>query len=235
MPIEALEGGVAGNLEAQAINAIEGRLGLSLSVTNPEPTSGGRELPSIQASEADRLRVRDLLLEDLAAEARELLAKELAPGDLLFEKTLAVSQTLSEEYDPPPGASGRNLTLTMQVEYSVQYADASDLSELASLALNASLPAGFSAGPGAVTVTPVSDPSIYRDGSARWTMRAERQIVQRIDPSQVTRMIQGFGAWNVESQLERNLPLAGAPQVELSPTWWPWMPIVPFRISVVTR
>src|SRR5215204_858580 len=36
LPIEAAEGGIAGNLEAEMINAIEGRLGLSLSVTNLE-------------------------------------------------------------------------------------------------------------------------------------------------------------------------------------------------------
>ena len=54
LPIEALEGGLAGNLDAETINAIEGRLGLSLSVTNPEATTGGRELASVQASEADR-------------------------------------------------------------------------------------------------------------------------------------------------------------------------------------
>jgi len=48
-------------------------------------------------------------------------------------------------------------------------------------------------------------------------------------------MIQGFGAWNVESKLKDNLPLADAPEIELSPSWWLWMPIVPFRIEVVTQ
>jgi hypothetical protein len=233
--IEALEGGTAGNLEAESINAIEGRLGLSLSVINPEPTSGGRELPSVQASEADRERVKNLLLDDLETQARERLADELAPDDLLFEETLTVSQTLSEVYDPPPGAAGRNLTLSMQVEYSVRYAAASDLAELASLALNASLPSGYLAASDALTVTPVSSPSIDRDGSAKWTMRTERRIVRQIHPAQVSQMVQGSGAWNAASTLEQNLPLVNAPDIELSPSWWPWMPIVPFRISVVTR
>ena len=35
LPVEAVEGGIAGNLDAETITAIEGRLGLSLSVTNP--------------------------------------------------------------------------------------------------------------------------------------------------------------------------------------------------------
>jgi len=232
MPIEAVEGGVAGNLEAETINAIEGRLGLSLSVTNPEPTSGGRELPSVQASDADRERAKELLMKSLEEDARAKFAQELASGELLFEKTMAVSQILTEEFDLPAGAAGTTLTLTMQAEFSVLYADASDLTRLASLALNASLPSGYVAVSDAVTVEPVTTPFVNSDGSARWTMRAERKIVQQIDAAQVTQMVQGFGVWNVKAELQR-LPLAGEPDVQLSPSWWPWMPIVPFRITVV--
>lgn len=237
LPIEAVVGGMAGNLDPETINAIEGRLGLSLSVTNPEPITGGRELPSVQASDADRERAKTLLIKILEEDAREKLVNDIASGDLLFEKTMTVSQTLSEIYDPPAGASATKLTLTMQVEYSVLYADASDLTQLASLALNASLPSGFRAATAsdAVTVKPATNPTFNADGSAKWTMRAERKIIQQIDAAQVTQMIQGFGAWNVESQLKENLPLASAPQIKLSPAWWPWMPIVPFRISVVTE
>jgi hypothetical protein len=226
---------VAGNLDAETINAIEGKLGLSLSVTNPEPTTGGRELPSVQASDADRERAKDLLMKSLEEAAHKKLVEEVGSGDLLFDKTMTVSQTLAEEYDPPAGAAGTTLTLTMQVEFSALYVDASDLTRLASLALNASLPSGFSAVSDAVTVKTMTNPIIHKDGSAKWTMRAERKIVQQINTTQVTQMIQGFGAWNVKSQLKKNLPLASAPDVQLFPSWWPWMPIVPFRISVVTE
>lgn len=235
LPVEALEGGIAGNQEAETINAIEGRLGLSLSVTNPEPISGGRELPSVQASDADRERAKELLMKSLEEQARKKFAEQLASGDLLFDKTLAVSQTLAEEYDPPPGAAGTKLTVTMRVEYSALHAAASDLTRLAALALNASLPSGFRAASDAIRVKPITDPSLSKDGSAKWTMRAERRIVQNIDTVQVTQMVQGFGAWNVKSELKKNLPLAGTPDVQLTPSWWPWMPIVPFRITVVTK
>jgi hypothetical protein len=123
----------------------------------------------------------------------------------------------------------------MQVEFSILYASVSDLTQLALLALNASLPAGFSAASDTIMITPTTSPILDKDGSAKWTMRAERKITQHIDTRRVTQMIQGFGAWNVESKLRENLPLASAPKVQLTPSWWPWMPIVPFRISVVTE
>ena len=237
LPIEALEGGLAGNLDAETINALEGRLGLSLSVTNPEATTGGRELASVQASEADRRRVRGLLMKNLDKLASEKLADEIISGDMLFDKTLKVSQVLSEVYDPPAGAAGPKLTLTLQVEYSVLYASASDLTELARLAMNASLPSGFHAvsASEAVTIKPATNLSVGENGSARWTMNAERKIIQFVDPAQVTQLIQGYASGSAQSRLEKNLPLASSPRISLSPAWWPWVPMVPFRISVVTE
>jgi len=236
LPIEAVEGGIAGNLEAETISAIEGRLGLSLSVTNLEPTAGGRELSSVQASDADRTRVKDLLLKNLEERARENLLDELNSGDMLFERTLAISQTFAEEYDPPAGAAGTKLTLTMQVEFSVQYASASDLTELATLAMNAALPSGFhvASASGAVTVKPVTNPFLSEDGSLHWTMRAERVIAQSFDAAQVAQLVQGYGVRKAQSNLDENLPSATSPEIQLSPSWWPLVPLLPFRIEVVT-
>jgi hypothetical protein len=235
LPIEAVEGGLAANVEAETIVVVEGRLGLSLSVINPEPLTGGREVPSVQATDRDRERAKDELMESLERAARAQLEEDVEAGDILFEDTFAVSQILSEEYDPPAGAAGTQLTLTMQAEFSMLYAAASDLTQLASLALNASLPSGFAAVSEALTVQPATDPILAEDGSIRWRVRAERNIVRQINNGHVMQMIQGVGSSRAQSLLEKNLPLQAAPEINLSPSWWPWVPIVPFRISVVTE
>ena len=237
LPIVAQEGGIAGNVEAETINAIEGRLALSLSVTNPEPTTGGRELASVQASDGDRARVKKSLLKSLEQMAREQFLDELSSGDFLFENTMAMTQTLSEKYDPPPGAVGTKLTLDMQVEFTAQYASASDLTELASLAMNASLPSGFRAanGTSAVTVRPLTDPFLDSDGTLRWNMHAEREITQSFDTLYVTQLVQGLGIKKAQSNLSASLPPASAPEIRLSPSWWRWVPLLPFRIEVITK
>jgi hypothetical protein len=236
LPVEAVEAGMAGNVEAEEIVILEGRLGLSLSVTNPEPLTGGREIPSVQASEADRRRVKNQLLRDLEEQAHLELAGQMKEGDILMQDTFALAQILSEVYDPPAGAASRQLKLTLQVEYSSLYASAADLAQLASLALNASLPAGFQTIPeDAVTVSPVTDPLLNADGNTRWTLRAERTIVQQINQAYVMQMIQGIDARRAQTLLAKSLPLEGAPEIHLSPTWWPWVPMAPFRISVVTE
>jgi hypothetical protein len=235
LPVEAVESGRSGNVQTETIVIVEGRLGLSVSVTNPEPLAGGRETSSVQASDADRERAKSALLDKLENEARAQLKDERKAGDILFDDTFAVSQILSEVYDPPAGAAGTKLTLTMQVEFSVLYASASDLTELASLALNASLPAGFAAPSEALTLKSVTQPLRNEDGFTRWTVRAERRIVQRVSAAQVAQMIQGLRARRAQAMLEKRLPLEDAPEIHLSPSWWPWVPIVPFRISVITE
>jgi hypothetical protein len=235
LPIEAVQGGLSGNVEAETVIVVEGRLGLSLSVTNPEALTGGREVPSVQASDRDRQRVRDQLLKKLEEQARLQLAEEIEGGDILFPETFDVAQVLLEEYDLPPGAAGTKLTLTMQVEFSMLYAAAADLTELAALALNASLPPGFAAASQALTVEPATQPIVDENGSTRWTVRAERQIVQQINSARVTQLIYGVSPAQAQTLLEQNLPLEGSPAIRLSPAWWPWVPIVPFRIAVVVQ
>jgi len=235
LPVEAVEGGRSGNVEAETIVIVEGRLGISVSVTNPEPMTGGREVPSVQASERDRQRAKDELMEILENEARAQFESEAQSGDILFEDTFGVTQILLEEYDPPPGAAGTRLTLDMQVEFSMLYASESDLAQLASLALNASLPSGFHPASEAVSIEPVAEPSSSSNGITRWRVRVERRIVRQINSAQVTQMVQGIGSQRAQALLRQNLPLDEAPQVNLSPSWWPWVPIVPFRISVITE
>ena len=232
--IEAVEGGLAGNLDAETINIVEGRLGLLLSVTNPEPTIGGRERASVQATDADRARAKDLMLKSLERDARAELLELMNSDDVMFDDTFALSQILSETYDLPSGATGSQLTLTMQAEFVVLYASASDLTELASLALNASLPSGYSAAPVAITFESITEPVIEKDDSIRWTIRAERKIVQQTSATKITRSILGLGVSDAQSWLDKTLPQAD-PKVVLSPTWWPWVPIVPFQIEVVTQ
>ncbi|HEY3474998.1 MAG TPA: hypothetical protein VGK56_10330, partial [Anaerolineales bacterium] len=151
--------------------------------------------------------------------------------------TFEVSQILSEVYDPPPGAAATRLSLSMQVAFSGLYASAADLNELASLALNASIPSGFrpAADSDAITLKPVTQPILNDDGAIRWTVRAERRIVRQVSAGQVTQMIQGIGSRHAQNLLEKGFPLDGRPEIKLSPAWWPWIPIVPFRISVVTQ
>lgn len=233
--VEAVEGGSTGNLPKDSLNVIRGALGLSLSVTNPKPTEGGREQSSVQASDADRARVKEALMKSLGEDARIKLLNNVAAGDVLFDKTIVVLQILLEDYDPPAGAAGTTLTLTMQVEYSARYAAASDLTQLASLALNASLPAGFSPVSSELTMDSVGSPVLDESDSARWQIHVERRIVQSVDTAQIVNLIRGLSVSEARSRLGETFAWGGEPVISMSPSWWRWIPLLPFRIEVLTE
>jgi len=235
IPVEAVEAGIIGNSPEDTLIVIAGRLGLSLSVTNPEPIIGGRESSSVQASDADRSRAKELLLEALDERARVEFLDAVESGAILFDKTIAFSQVLSEAYDPPAGAAGTTLTLTMQVEYSALYGSASDLAQLASLALNASLPSGFHAVSDAATIESAGAPTFAEDRSARWQIRATREIVQSVDPAQVVAFVRGLRVDAAQLRLDENFAWESSPEITVFPSWWRWIPLVPFRIEVVTE
>ncbi len=232
VPIQAVGAGEAGNLPANSIQGIEGSLGLSVSVTNLEPTTGGADQNAIAATDDDRKRVRDVLAASLNVQAQKEINSSIGAKDVLLVNTLKMGQVLEETYDPPAGQPGPLLKLTMRVEYSAQYVKANDLTQLAESALNASVPDGFVASPSTLTFQPLATPVFDQSGMSHFDLQVEQVVMRRIQPMQVVLLARGLSPQVATQTLLAKLPLAGAPQIDLSPSWWPWMPLIPFRIDV---
>ncbi len=230
--VQAEQPGAAGNVEAGTILAIEGGLGLKAAVSNAEPTSGGSDQVSPAASEEDRGRLRETLMDELQAKARTQMQAQLLEGDMLFADTLAVAQILEESYSPPLGQPGRQVKLTMQVEFQAYYAAYSDLTELAHLVLNASLPAGFAPLDDSLTLEALSSPTTDASGVTRWQARATRLLYRQLDMPRVIPLALGRRPQAAQVVLFESLPLVEPPQVRLRPAWWPWLPLIPFNITV---
>jgi len=232
VPIQAVRAGEAGNLPANSIKGIEGNLSLSVSVTNLEPTTGGADESAIAATDDDRKRVRDALVASLNQQAQKEIISSIGAKDVLLVNTLKMGQVLEETYDPPAGEPGPLLKLTMRVEYSAQYVKSDDLTQLAESALNASVPDGFVASPSTLIFHPLAGATFDQSGMSHFDLQVEQVLMRRVEPMQVILLSRGLSP-NVATQtLLAKLPLAGAPQIDLSPSWWPWMPLIPFRIDV---
>jgi len=232
VPIAAVEPGEAGNLPANSIQAIEGNLGLSASVNNPAPTSGGSDRVAVAPSEDDRKRVRDVLLPLLQAKAQQQAGTETGGMDVLLANTVKMAQVLEETYDPPAGAAGTLLTLTMRVEYSAQFVNAVDLTQLAEAALNASMPAGFVPARETLTFHLSGSPVLDEAGASHFDLQVERQVLRQVDTSRANALVRGLSPEAAAHVLQSELALSEAPELHLSPSWWPWLPLIPFRISI---
>lgn len=161
VPIEALEPGVQGNVSEGAITTVEGPLGLSVTAGNPGPISGGTDIQVVGATNNDRSKLSEVVLENLRQSAEKQIREQISTDDLLLMDTFEASNILQEEFDPPVGQAGDTLLLKMQVEFTARYISASDLEQLSQSTLNPSVSEGFSPF-GSAKLKPLANPVTIR-------------------------------------------------------------------------
>ena len=234
VPIEALELGSAGNVAADAINIVEGSLGLSISVTNPSPLKGGVNSQLIGATDADRAKLRKVVMENLRRDAEAKLRAQIAPVDLLLMDTFEIVKINEETFTPPAGQPGKTLSLKMQAEYLVRYVLDDDLQQLSLSTLNASVEDGFEA-----TALPaykvIADPSTDNSGISHFDLEVTRTLLRQVDEMQVFSIVRGQKPGQIKDELTSKLSLRKESEITIVPSWWQWLPLIPFNISVATQ
>ncbi|MCA1899873.1 MAG: baseplate J/gp47 family protein [Chloroflexi bacterium] len=233
-PVEALQAGEQGNVAENTINLIEGSLGLSVSVSNPQPLSGGSNVMEIGATEEDRARLRGATVETLLRKAEAELRAALKEGDLLFSDTVEPAEIIEEVFAPLPGEPGNVLTLKMKVRFTARYVSAEDLLQLSLLALDASLEDGFEAA-GAPAYQATTAPFSGADGVVRFEIEASRPLLRRIDKMAVFALVRGLNPRQARAALTSTLSLRQSPKIEMTPSWYPWLPLIPFNLSITLQ
>lgn len=232
VPIEAVEGGVQGNLPANAIQAIQGNLSLAAAVTNPEPMEGGTDRQAAAPSDADRQRLHDVVVDLLKSQALAQMQDSIGAKDLLLTGTVKMAEVRQEVYDPPAGQPGSLLNLAMRVDFTASYVQAQDLRQLAEAALNASRPDGYTPLESSLSFGVYGEPAVDDAGALHFDLQVSRTVVRDLQLSRASAMIRGLSPWAAADRLQVELPLAERPAINIRPSWWPWMPLIPFRISV---
>ena len=230
LPVKSVEGGDEGNLPADALQSIEGSLGLSLSATNPEPTSGGKYVEKPSALEADKEGLLSEVGKSMLAQALDQMNKKLPPDSFLIENSLKVEQ-VSAIFNPSLDSPGSILSLDLKQKYKAYYLKSDDMNRLSELVLDSTKPAGFQPVAGSMTTKPIGDPLLGEDGKIDWEIRADRSISATIDQWDVFSQVLGQtvrGAENNLTQME-NGKLS---EITLSPSWWFLMPSLPVRIII---
>jgi hypothetical protein len=232
VPIIALVPGTTGNISAGSIVAIEGPLGLDLTVSNPNATRGGSTYSAPSPNESDYQSIyNDLFLDLQDTSLNEILAS-LMPGDVLIDPDPILIEVLEETYDPEEGQPADRVSLTLRLEFQAPVVSQQDLKTLGEAALAANLPSGFSPVPESLTIQQISQPEPKEQGNASWQIQAEWQIQAQLNPAQATRLVLGLPAQQAIQRLDEQLPLEQPAQITLTPSWWPRLPILPFRIDV---
>jgi len=234
VPIAALEPGASGNAPVNSIVVVDGEIGLSISVSNPSLVSGGTDSKLIGPSDAERAKLREVVMDNLRRDAESKLHAQISPADLLLMDTFEIVKIINETYDPPAGQPGKTLVLKMQAEFSVRYVSADDLKALSLSTLDLSIPNGFAPFE-TVSFKPLTEPSSDTSGVTHFELDVKRTLLRQLNNAQVFSIVHGHRPSAVKDDLLSRLSLRQPADIIVTPSWWPWMPLIPFNISVDTK
>lgn len=229
--VKAETGGTSGNLPAGSLRAVEGAIGLQVSVNNLLPTHGGTDQSVIAPSTADVNRLRAELMQALQEQAAEQIDHYYVEGYQLIPGTVRAVNILEEEQVPATGQAGEIFTLRLKAEFSGWVVSGQVLQQAAQIVMDADLQPGMIA---------LEDSYWYQFGlltqeqaGYKWMVTAKRQVQPMLDLKEAAELIAGKTRSRAAEILRQRFNLPSAPTILLAPGWWPWLPILPFRIQVV--
>ncbi len=232
VPVQAVQAGSQGNVDAGQIRGVEGDIGLLISVDNAQPMAGGSDRQARAASEQDYTRLHDTVITALSEQALQALQEQLPAGQVLLPASLAIKQVDQDVRDPQVGQPADQINLQLQVTFQALAIQSSDLAQLATTSLDANLPAGYNPGAAAVQYKNIDSPRVDADGSVVWQIHASREIVSAVNGAEVADWIHGQTPLQARQYLSGHLSLRAAPVIRLQPDWWFMLPALPFRIEV---
>ncbi len=235
LPIQAVLPGQNGNLPAGAIDAIDGLLGLSLSVTNTFPTTDGTSRLGSAVRQVDWDALENKLKQTLLQTAQAHVSAQLKKEDLVILNSLTLRNLVLKSANPQVGQPGDVLTISLSAECLVSYLSGDDLAILANTALNANLPGGYQPINSSLKLIPLDDVVVQEDGSVQWSIQAERTLEAVVNKDQVQAQISGLSRQDAIRNLRRGLNLASNPEIIVNPGWWPRLPFLPLRISIAVQ
>jgi hypothetical protein len=232
--IKALVPGQTGNVAAGQIQAVEGSLGLSLSVSNIEPTLGGSDYTVPMPLDSDYQQLRQRLSQTLQKNALQQLKGMVGKSQHLILASLQETKVISESRDPLDGSPGDRLRLSLQSEYSAWYFTDEDLQVVARNTLDATLARDHVAVPASLFVTSLSEPVLSGD-NARWDIHAVRRIRPAWSSESISALVMGRKPTDASVLLRERYGLQTPAQMALQPSWWPYLPFLSFRIQVEAK
>jgi hypothetical protein len=235
VPIRALIPGSSGNLPNGSIRVVEGVLSYDLSVTNTQPTSRGSERAAPSPTGEDRSLLYDRLVSWLRQNALAELEARISTGDMLLLPTLSLKDTLERNYEPAGEQPADRLQLNLRLEFQVYVVWASDLKGLGTALLDANLPKGYAPIAGTLQVTALTQPALVDDLTTRWKLYAQRSVQADISNEEAISLSLGQSPAEAYRRLITSLPLGAPPRITLDPQWWPFLPFIPLRISVLAE
>jgi hypothetical protein len=221
--------GPVGNVSANRITAVDGPLGLLVSVNNPEATTGGSIIVRSSVSPSDQDRASAQLTEQLLDQAQELMLANLLPSEQILPESLALDEVLSEEFDRPVGETTDTLELQMSVIASLSIVDVDQLRSNFVEAMTEDADVDVRIVPGSLQIESMSyddDP----DQGTNLEIRASYEAYKPVRSFELAEEIKGMRPAPAMDNLTAEYPRDHF-TIELRPGWYPLLPFFPSQID----
>jgi hypothetical protein len=231
--VQAIDLGPVGNVAAGQINAIDGPLGLALAATNPAAMTGGLRTAKRSVSAADEARLHDQLSQQLKGDALAALKSQLAPDEFLSTESVTNTQQVAETYNLAVGEQAEAVQLTLRLAYTGLAINDNQARAAALAELVKQVPVGHTLLSTSNRFTRQPDTQIANDGTVHFGVSATGVVVPMIDTERVRALVKGQPIPQAQLRLAKALPLSFLPIIVVKPSWYPGLPWMPFRITVV--
>jgi hypothetical protein len=233
VPILSLSGGTAGNVPIGSITSIENDLGGNIVVVNTDATYGGVDIKTFSPTENDyeklKIELIDLLIMNSIEEIRETYPQAI----LIPEKTIKIEEIIAEERIPEVGHPAERHVLRIRANVSGWIFTDEDIEKTVALAMNADLNNQFHAIEGDMDIEIIDDSVTFDGNQLQWKVKAKREISPFIDENFIIQSILGLKIETAKSILKNEINMSDAPIIIVSPSFWKYLPFLPFRINMV--
>jgi hypothetical protein len=223
--------GARGNIAAERITAVDGQLGLVVSVQNPEATSGGSLISRNAVSVSDLNNAREQLRSQLLTQAEQLMQANQLPTEKTLLESLSIEQVLLEEFDRETGQTADTIGLTTNVVVSGYIVDLEELMRLIEENLGISSDEEKIV-PGTLEIQSIQGFENPSSDSMELEVITRFEQYSPVDRSAIAQEINGVKPLYAQRRLADDYAHNNF-IINHHPEWFPWLPFFQPQINVI--
>ena len=225
--------GPEGNVSAEAIQAIDGSLGLSATVSNPSQITSGSLLIRSAVSPTDLVHIHSELEDNLFDEAHQALLSLAQDDENLIPGSIRVVETIEERYSNDIGDAADSLELVLILEFEGLVYSPDQLHSAMNFIVAEDFSRDEQIQPGTLKILEIAD-FVYDDAGeeANIDCTISARIFTSIDPVLIRQIVRGKKVSDALEDLNGNAPYEEVTSVDISPSWLRRFPFLDMQIQV---
>lgn len=233
--------GPRGNVDAGTITLIDGPLEESLQVRNAFPTIGGDSRSFQVVTQDDRERIDGHARAQLQTLAYAEMEANLLESQTILIQTITIpdDELRSDwvSYSHPVGARSATLSLDMRAVVTALAIDDRFARQIVFAQLSATKPPDLVIEPDSFLYTRGEVRVVGSPPQITFTALGDADAVAAIRAEDLAHRLRGLSIAQAHEEIVLRTRLAEetAPQIDIRPSWWRRMPVLPFRIEVEVR